>query len=133
MKTVLLTLAVAGALCASASAAQRVYVLEGGSAVGHAYKPHRIQVSGDGSFFITGMRWGSYSSRRATGAGTAHVDDCVPTCAGGTIHRVHVRVRLSVPKTCGNGRRYFTHERFTFVGHRPHGLPRRESFNQASC
>jgi hypothetical protein len=124
----LLAVAVPAALAAS-----HVYVLQGGSPYGHAYKPHRVQVSGDGSFFITGMHWGSYSSTRATGHGTGHVDDCIPTCAGGTLHKVKVSVRLSAPRRCRNGARYFTHQRFTFNGARPSGLPRREAFNVRSC
>jgi hypothetical protein len=125
--------AVAGIACASATAAQRVYVLQGGSPYGHSHKPRRLAVAGDGSFFVTSVRWGSYSSTRATGRGMGHVNDCVPDCAGGTLHRVRVRVRLSAPRTCANGSRYFTHQRVTFLGHRPLGLPRRESFNAASC
>jgi hypothetical protein len=132
-KVIVAAVAVAGIACASATAAQRVYVLQGGSGYGHSYKPHRLAISGDGSFYVSSMRWSSYSRTRATGRGMGHVNDCQPTCAGGRFHRVRVRVRLSAPRTCANGSRYFTHQRVTFLGHRPLHLPRRESFNAASC
>src|SRR3954453_802216 len=73
----------------------------------HAYKPHRLNPSVDGSLYIRGMRWTAWDDRDAVGEGIAHVNACNPDCADGHYATYGVTVRLSQPRElCG--RRFFT-------------------------
>ena len=73
----------------------------------HAYKPHRLNPSVDGSLFIVGMQWTAWNAREAVGSGVAHVNDCKPNCADGSYTTHQVSVRLARPRElCGS--RFFT-------------------------
>jgi hypothetical protein len=87
-------------------AAQKTYVPQYGTSV-HAYRPHRLNASVDGSLYITGMQWAVWSDSAAVGHGTAHVNDCRPDCADGHYTAHPVTVRLGKPQDlCGS--RFFT-------------------------
>ena len=85
---------------------QPTYVAQYGVST-HAYKPHRLNPSVDGSLFIGGMRWTAWDDRDAVGDGVAHVNDCKPDCADGRYTTYRVSVRLARPRElCGS--RFFT-------------------------
>jgi hypothetical protein len=62
-------------------------------------KPSSLAVSSDGT--IEHLRWSSWGSTDAVGHGRLRVLDCDPTCAGGGVDRVPVRIELSAPRLCG--------------------------------
>ena len=83
----------------------------------HAYKPHRLNPSVDGSLFIGGMQWTAWDDRHAVGAGVAHVNDCKPDCADGSYTSYRVDVRLARPRELCDSR-FFTAFRVRGSGYR---------------
>lgn len=51
----------------------------------------------DGNTFISDITWTSWTTTRAQGYGTLHVNNCVPDCAGGTFHTYPTPVTLTTP------------------------------------
>lgn len=64
------------------------------------YRPHVFYLSADGALVITGVRWRHYGGRTATAVGTAHTNDCLPACIGGTFSTHRTKIRLSGRKVC---------------------------------
>ena len=62
-------------------------------------RPSSLAVSSDGT--IEDLRWSSWGSTDAVGHGRLRVLDCDPTCAGGGVDHVPVRIQLSAPRLCG--------------------------------
>lgn len=109
---------------AAANAAGRTWFAQTGSGTAPAYRPHRLWISGDGAFFTKQMTWARWDTLRASGHGTAAVDDCKPYCAAGTYHYYLVRVRLGDPRrVCG--RRFFTRIVIVYPNSHPPGSPSR--------
>jgi len=112
-----------------ASAPSMVYLAAGQDIYGQAlYRPAAAQISGDGTYALTGMTWSSWSASAASGSGTALIDDCNPSCAGGHIYHVAVVVNFSRPvracKTSYNApvtdiRYFWSYATFAY----PAGLP----------
>jgi hypothetical protein len=71
-------------------------------------RPAQINFCGDGGFFITRMKWSAWNAVRATGKGTAHLNDCNPYCARGHFHAFAVSVGIAHPKGCPHRTRAFT-------------------------
>jgi hypothetical protein len=83
----------------------------------------------DYGFYLDGLSWRDWGSRKARGAGTAHINNCKPSCEQGTFHSYPGKLKLTHRKRCSqDGLRHYTKSRFTFPGHRPHGYPKH--FNQ---
>jgi hypothetical protein len=66
-----------------------------------------VVACGDGNFFVTKLRWKSWSLDSAVATGTGNQNDCKPYCAGGHFHAYPISIRLSKPVTCVPGRREF--------------------------
>jgi hypothetical protein len=62
-------------------------------------RPSSLSVSSDG--MIEDLEWSSWGSSDAVGDGRMRVLDCDPTCAGGGVDHVRVRIELSAPRLCG--------------------------------
>lgn len=67
------------------------------------------RLCGDGSDYITGMRWVSWKNV-AYGSGTEHVNDCNPSCAGGKIYTYPVLLTAwrAEPRPGHPGQKYFS-------------------------
>lgn len=63
-------------------------------------RPAKIAVSSDGT--LGDLKWSSWGSTGAEGDGRLRVLDCDPTCAGGGVEELRVRIRLSAPRLCGD-------------------------------
>ena len=90
-------------------------------------RPRAIVVTcADANFRIGRIAWAAWTARGARGRGTAHVNDCTPSCVQGRFHSYRgVTVRLSHPVTCtATGVRQFTRLRYVFTRTRPSGLPK---------
>lgn len=114
MRRSLLVAVVLLALCAaSASAAPKVGFLGCRAFVSKHpvafVEPKSIMVAcGDGNFYVTGIRWTSWTATKATGTGTVHANDCTPNCAAGHFHTARGTVALSKPTRC-KGSLAFSH------------------------
>jgi hypothetical protein len=86
-------------------------------------RPSSLSFGGDGSFYLTELIWSSWRPATASAFGTAHQNDCKPFCAKGHFHRYRVKVLLSRPRTCSNGRVEYTRLSYRFVGRRPTDIP----------
>lgn len=87
-----------------------------------AFRPHTLEVAGEGSFIVQRMRWSTWASRLARGRGIGAQDDCEPDCATGTFHRAPARIRLWRPRQrCGH--RIWTRMTLTWAHGPPRGLP----------
>ena len=108
---------------------QRTYLADGQWAQRPLYRPAGVTLSGDGSFLLTAMTWSSWTTVNASGVGTGRLDDCQPTCAGGTYRDHPVVVRLGAPKDlCG--RRFFTAVTVTWTSTAPPGWSRSDTWPQ---
>jgi hypothetical protein len=82
----------------------------------------------DAGFILNSMRWLRWGGKVARGRGTARVNDCRPSCAGGTIHRRPVRVWLDRRRYCSEGDAYaYGRMRYRLGGRLPAGIRRRET------
>lgn len=97
-------------------------------------KPSQLMIAcGDGSFFITNLKWARWNRAKAQSVGVGHLNDCIPYCAEGHYHTFSIAVDLSRPQTCGkNGVLQFTRLKWIAVRQRPKGAPRSETFS-AEC
>ena len=92
-------------------------------------RPSDVQLAcGDGNFFLTQVKWSSWTDASAAGLATGHQNDCKPFCAAGHFHLYRVAVRVFRPETCRNGARKFTRVTFSFVSTRPAGVARSGTF-----
>jgi hypothetical protein len=88
-----------------------------------AFKPSKIVIAcGDGNLFMTGIRWSHWRRKSALGAGTAHINDCIPNCAMGHFRKGRAKIRLSSAHFCrGAGVTQFRRLRMTWVNEPPAG------------
>jgi hypothetical protein len=83
-------------LAALASTRTYVFPATGSNAHGSiqgVYRPSRIVFTQDGTFWMTNIRWRGWNTHRAVGHGTAHENNCRPSCAQGrtvTVRSVQV-------------------------------------------
>jgi hypothetical protein len=62
------------------------------------HEPSSLLMSGDGSLYAQHITWTGWGTARATGQGTAEVNDCTPYCAAGTYHAYPVTITLTKPE-----------------------------------
>jgi len=72
-----------------------------------------IAACADANLYFTGLRWSTWTATHATATGTAHVNDCTPSCAAGRFHTYPAHVMLSGPRSCA-GKRELTALRYRF-------------------
>jgi len=81
--------------------------------------PRQIMFAcGDGGFYMTQGRWTSWHRFRAVGSGLFHLNDCTPSCAGGTFHTMRGTIVLHRRERCPDARRHhhvFTRAAIAFV------------------
>jgi hypothetical protein len=83
-----------------APAHHRTFFAQGHDFRDTARKPHTLRISGDGTLFVKHMQWSTWSKDKAAGHGTAALNNCKPSCAGGTFSHYPVSVHLSKPTKC---------------------------------
>lgn len=52
---------------------------------------------GDGNGYVNDISWNSWETETASGSGTLNMNDCTPSCAGGTFVRTPVTIDISDP------------------------------------
>jgi len=107
--------------CGPTPAVERVYVPGsfGDGGYGMRYKPAKVIYTGDGSSYVDHLRYLGYGGPRASAVGIDQVDDCEPSCAGGTYHPVRARVTFWHLTTC-RGKRIYAMFKIDAPGARPY-------------
>jgi hypothetical protein len=89
-----------------------------------AVRPAKITITcADANFYVTRLRWTSWSAKTAAAAGVAHVNSCTPNCAAGKFHTYAATVALSRPAMC-HGRLVFGKLTWRFTKAKPTDQPR---------
>ena len=74
---------------------------------GPQQRPRTLELTGDGTLFVSGVQWNSWGGQSATGTGNAEFHGCTPNCAEAPVHMALVSVDMSIIRTC-SGRRYYS-------------------------
>ena len=93
-----------------------------------AARPHAMVLSGDGTFYLYGLRWQSFGGPTALANGRAYARGCVPYCANGKVTRPRVTVRLLDPTTW-RGHKIYSRLDFVLRGRLPKGYAHRGSYS----
>ncbi|MHB8491629.1 MAG: hypothetical protein ACYDA6_05360 [Solirubrobacteraceae bacterium] len=137
----LLVLATAGVLAAGASASGTLPLSPtslnaSNTSNGLQVKPTTIIYTGDGTGFLggasararhSGIKWTKWTTTVALGKGFNQLNDCSPSCAGGTFHGYPVRIEQWRPRMLG-GVLVFTRMTLFYGKSRPPGQPRHYTF-----
>ncbi len=93
------------------------------------YKPKSISLScGDANNLLIKLKWSSWTTTNATGAGINQVNPCTPNCASSRSKPYPVNVTLSKPKACKNrSHKVFNRVTLTYTGKRPPGSKKTET------
>jgi hypothetical protein len=98
---------VASPIAPAAAGPKVVFVDCDGAATAASVRPRTIVLAcGDGNAQLIKLHWSTWGGTTATGRGTAVLNDCTPTCVGGTFRRYPMRVSLSAIKPCRDLRQY---------------------------
>jgi hypothetical protein len=98
-----------------------------------AVRPQDIYYTGDGTGLLTGstlrsgIRWSSWTAGTALGTGENQINNCKPSCAGGTFTAYPVRLEMWKPATL-HGVLVFTRLTLWYTGRRPAGEPAHYTF-----
>lgn len=104
-----------------------------GSCFQRARRPRLVMLAcGDAGYYLHRLRWRRWDRPVALARGVARVKTCVPFCAAGGFGEYPIRVRLSVKRTCGDDRRYYTRITVIYPRGRPAGMPPRDT-SRFSC
>ena len=80
----------------------------------------------DFGFYMKRVAWQHWQGPHATGRGDTFINDCTPSCEQGTFHKYSGKLRVHKIKVCPqDGLRHYTKAKFTFIGDRPSGYPKR--------
>lgn len=84
-----------------------------------------ILACADANDLLARLSWTRWEARTAVGSGVQELNDCTPTCVGGTFHAYPVKITLSgaVPWPHPQGTYRFTTLAFRYTGARPPGQP----------
>lgn len=77
-----------------------------GVTTSRAQRPPTLELTGDGTLFVSGVQWTSWGGSVATGSGNAEYHGCTPNCAQATPHSALVSIRLAGIRVCA-GRQYY--------------------------
>lgn len=96
--------------------------------VGHgAQRPAQLELTADGTLYVSAVQWTSWGGQSATGSGTAHFHGCTPSCAQAQPHEAFVSIRMSGIRTCG-AQQFYSALTLTL----PSGAPLNPEFVQRS-
>jgi hypothetical protein len=70
-------------------------------------RPGSLELTGDGTLYVSGAQWTSWGGQAAMGTGIAHYHGCTPTCAQAPVQDALVAIRMFGIRACA-GRRYYS-------------------------
>jgi hypothetical protein len=79
----------------------------------------------DANYELAGLHWRGWGSARATATGSAHANDCTPTCAAGRFHTYPMTAVADRLSRCGKAR-YYARLTIVYPGARPKGIAKRD-------
>ncbi len=71
-------------------------------------RPRTLELTGDGTLFVSGVQWSSWGGPVATGTGNAEYHGCTPNCATSPVHNALVAVRMFGVRACSGGRQFYS-------------------------
>jgi hypothetical protein len=117
----------------SAAPTHRVLVQEHfGSGEELFYRPHVFYLSGDGTFYMSGVQWKQYGGRVATASAKYQANNCIPFCYAGHFLKGPAKIRLTKPIHCQNSyidAYLYTRLSFRLLGHVPNNFNRKGSIS----
>jgi hypothetical protein len=102
-------------------------------------EPQTITYTGDGTGFLGGavansdgssIHWTKWTRHVALGSGFNQLNNCSPSCAGGTFHGYRVKIEVWRPRTLA-GTLVFTRMTIFYQRGRPRGEPRHYTFTDS--
>jgi hypothetical protein len=91
-----------------------------------------MDACGTGAFYVSRIRWSSWTPRSATGTGVAHQNTCMPACPAGNFVTYRIAIHLTQPRTCTRHRLLFTRMEAQEI-YRRSDIPRRAFGYRATC
>ena len=85
----------------------------------------------DANYELSGLRWHGWGTAHATASGTAHANDCSPTCVAGHFHAYPMTAVADRLSQCGKAR-YYARLTVVYAGARPQGIAKRD-VNTLGC
>ncbi len=79
-----------------------------GVAASPQQRPRTLELTGDGTLFVSGVQWSSWGGPVATGTGNAEYHGCTPNCASAPAHSALVAVRMFAVRACSGGRQFYS-------------------------
>jgi hypothetical protein len=86
----------------------------------------------DGGYYADHLHWSSWEVKRAVGRGVFHVNDCDPSCAGGTFHKRKGKIVLTKRTHCHEENKY-SFDKATITYDKPYNGERRETVTRIAC
>jgi hypothetical protein len=71
-------------------------------------RPRTLELTGDGTLFVSGVQWSSWGGPVASGTGNAEYHGCTPNCASAPVHNALVAVRMFGVRACSGGRQFYS-------------------------
>ena len=83
---------------------------------GTKIEPQMIMFAcGDGGYYVDHLQWSGWFRKSATATGVYHMNDCDPSCAGGTFHTRRGTLTLRYRQWCPEvGKHVFRRAFFTY-------------------
>jgi hypothetical protein len=78
-----------------------------GVAGGRTQRPTRLELTGDGTLYVSDVQWSAWGGATAIGSGNAQYHGCTPNCAQAPPHTALVAIRLARIRTCA-GQSYYS-------------------------
>jgi hypothetical protein len=122
IKFLILALACVGMVTTATSvSAQTTQVRALADCLGNAIvRPAEIVITcADAGMTVQNLRWTGWGQTFAAGLGKMIVNDCIPSCAGGTFHAYQVVLVVSAPARCTRGALAYTEVTYAFIGRSP--------------
>jgi hypothetical protein len=122
-----------GALCAPPAHAKRVTYVTAPDCRHLRIEPAKILFAcGDGGYYVDHLKWGDWGVERAVGRGVFHINDCDPSCAGGTFHKRKGKIVLKQRVHCHEQDKYsFDKAKITYD--KPYNGSRHETVDGIAC
>ena len=99
--------AAAPATTSAAAPATTAAVYFEGALGARVQRPASLQLTVDGTLFVSRVQWTSWGGPTATGSGNAEYHGCSPNCAQAPLHIALVSIRLFGVRVC-SGRDYYS-------------------------
>ena len=132
-KVALVVLGIVGTMWTPTAVAKRVTYVAAPDCRHLRIEPHKILFAcGDGGYYVDHLHWSKWKVDRAVGRGVFHINDCDPSCAGGTFHKRKGKIVLKKRVHCHEQDKYsFDKAKITYD--KPYNGEREETVTRIAC